>query len=157
MESEIAKLVAGFENGSLSGRQLVQGLVLLAAGRHAVGPALAAEDGLDFKTAELSHVSIHVANLQRSVDFYQKMFGFSVLSRDKLPGFDVIRVGSAKGIISLNSGGPAGVIDHFALKTPKFSKESAERYVAQRGATLVEDAFAGFCVKDPDGVNVQIS
>ena len=153
MEALISKLVSGFESGALSRRQLVQGLALLAGS----GPAVAAEDGLDFKTAELSHVSLHVADLQRSVDFYQRMFGFSVLSRDKLPGFDVVRVGSAKGIISLNSGGPAGMIDHFALKTPKFSKEAAQRYVAGRGAVLIEDPFAGFCVKDPDGVNVQIS
>ena len=153
MEALISKLVSRFESGSLSRRELVQGLALLAGG----SPALAAEDTLDFKTAELSHVSMHVANLQRSVDFYQKMFGFTVLSRDKLPGFDVVRVGSAKGIISFNSGGPAGMIDHFALKTPKFSKEAAQHYVAQRGATLIEDPFAGFCVKDPDGINVQIA
>jgi len=35
-----------------------------------------------FEKGSLSrHVSIHVADLQRSVDFYQKMFGFKVVSQ----------------------------------------------------------------------------
>src|SRR5260221_14209309 len=79
MESIISDLVKSFEKGSLSRRELVCGLAMLAAG----GTAAVAEVDIDFKGADIDHVSIHVANLKRSVDFYQKMFGFTVVSQDQ--------------------------------------------------------------------------
>jgi catechol-2,3-dioxygenase len=77
MESIISDLLARFEKGSLNRRDLVRGLALLAAS----GTAATAQEETDFKTANIDHVSIQVANLQRSVDFYQKMFGFTVTTR----------------------------------------------------------------------------
>jgi catechol 2,3-dioxygenase-like lactoylglutathione lyase family enzyme len=151
METIISNLLARFEKGSLSRRDLVQGLAMLAAG----GTAAAAQEGIDFKTADIDHVSIHVANLQRSVDFYQKMFGFTVVSQDQPGG--IVRLGNTKVLVSVNNGGPAGVIDHFAIGIPRFSRESLAGYVSQRGATLLQGDYAGLHIKDPDGVNVQIS
>jgi glyoxylase I family protein len=150
MESFISDLVSRFEKGSLSRRELVSGLAVLAAG----GTAAAQED-IDFKAADIDHVSIHVADLQRSVDFYQKMFGFTVVSQDQPGG--IIRLGNTKVLVSLNHGSPAGVIDHFAIGIPRFSRESVARYLTQRGATPLEGDYAGLHVKDPDGINVQIS
>jgi glyoxylase I family protein len=150
MESIISNLLTRFEKGSLSRRDLVQGLAMLAAGGTA-----AAQEGLDFKTADIDHVSIHVADLQRSVDFYQKMFGFTVVSQDQPGG--IIRLGNTKVLVSVNNGGPAGIIDHFAIGIPRFSRESLADYLTQRGATLLQGDYAGLHIKDPDGVNVQIS
>jgi glyoxylase I family protein len=150
MESIISDLLTRFEKGSLSRRQLVQGIAMLAAS----GSAAAQED-IDFKGADIDHVSIHVADLQRSVDFYQKMFGFSVVSQDHAGG--IIRLGNTKVLVSLNHGSPAGIVDHFAIGIPRFSRESATRYLTQRGAAPLEGDYAGLHVKDPDGVNVQIS
>src|SRR5437660_10783092 len=79
MESIISDLVTRFEKGSLSRRELVRGLATLAAG----GSAAAAQENLDFKAATIDHVSIQVADLQLSVDFYRKLFGFSVVSEDR--------------------------------------------------------------------------
>ena len=151
MESIISNLLSRFEKGSLSRRQLVQGLAMLAAG----GTAAVAQEDIDFKAADIDHVSIHVADPQRSVDFYQKMFGFSVVSEDRAGG--IVRLGNAKVLVSLNRGGPAGLVDHFAIGIPRFSRESASRYLTQRGATPLEGDYAGLHIKDPDGVNVQIS
>jgi catechol 2,3-dioxygenase-like lactoylglutathione lyase family enzyme len=150
MESFISDLVSRFEKGSLSRRELVSGLAVLAAGGTAV-----AEEDIDFKGADIDHVSIHVADLQRSVDFYQKMFGFTVVSQDQPGG--IIRLGNTKVLVSLNHGSPAGVIDHFAIGIPRFSRESVARYLTQRGTTHLEGDYAGLHVKDPDGINVQIS
>ena len=150
MESIISDLVSRFENGSLSRRELVCGLAMLAAS----GTAAAQED-LDFKGADIDHVSIHVADMQRSVDFYQRMFGFSVVSQDQQGG--IIRLGNTKVLVSLNRGGPAGIVDHFAIRIPRFTREAAARYLTQRGATPLQGDYAGLHVKDPDGVNVQIS
>jgi catechol-2,3-dioxygenase len=104
MEAIISNLVARFEQGSLSRRELVQGLAMLAAS----GTAASAQEGLDFKSADIDHVSIHVANLQRSVDFYQKMFGFTVVSQDQAQG--IIRLGNNKVLVSINDGKPAGTV-----------------------------------------------
>jgi catechol 2,3-dioxygenase-like lactoylglutathione lyase family enzyme len=150
MESIISDLVARFEKGSLSRRQLVQGLAMLAAG----GTAAAAQEAIDFKTADIDHVSIQVADLQRSIDFYQKMFGFSVVSEDKPRS--IVRLGNTRTLVSLNRESPAGIVDHFAIGVPRFTKEAAAAYVKQRGATPLDDPFAGLHVKDPDGINVQI-
>jgi len=151
MESIISRLVSRFEEGSLSRRELVRGLAMLAA----AGTPAGAQEGLDFKDANIDHVSIHVTDLQRSVDFYQKMFGFSVVSQDQPGG--IIRLGNTKVLVSLNHGGPAGIVDHFAIGVPRFSRESASRHLTQRGANPLQGDYAGLHIKDPDGVNVQIS
>ena len=123
MESSISNLLTQFEKGSLSRRELVQGLAMLAAGGTA---AAAAQDDIDFKTASIDHVSIQVADLQRSVAFYQKMFGFSVVSEDKPLG--IVRLGNTRTLVSLNHQSPAGIVDHFAIGVPRFTKEAATRY-----------------------------
>src|SRR5947207_4017285 len=150
MESIISSLLSQFEKGSLSRRELVSGLALLAAG----GTAAAAQNEIDFKTADIDHISIQVADLQRSVDFYQKMFGFSLVSEDKPLG--IVRLGNNRTLVSFNHQSPAGIVDHFAIGVPGFTKESAARYAMQRGATPLDDPYAGLHVKDPDGINVQI-
>jgi glyoxylase I family protein len=151
METIISDLVTRFEKGALSRRELVQGLAMLAAS----GTAAAAQEDIDFKGADIDHVSIHVADLQRSVDFYQKMFGFTVVSEDKPGG--IIRLGNTKVLVSVNNGSPAGILDHFAIGIPRFSRESVTRYLTQRGAAPLQGDYAGLHIKDPDGVNVQIS
>ncbi len=153
MESIISDLVSRFENGSLNRRDLVRGLAVLAASGTAA--AAAAQENIDFKAANIDHVSLHVADLQRSVDFYRRMFGFSVVSEDRPQR--IVRLGNAKVLVSLNDGSPAGMIDHFAIGVPRLTAESARRYLTQRGATPLQGDYAGLHVKDPDGISVQIS
>ena len=154
MEKVISNLVTQFEKGTLSRRELVAGLAVLAAGAGNTAAA-AAEADIDFKTADIDHVSIQVADLQRSVDFYQRMFGFSVVSEDKPLG--IVRLGTNRTLVSLNRQSPAGIVDHFSMGVPRYTKESATRYLTQRGARVADDPYAGLHVKDPDGINVQIS
>ena len=153
MESIISNLVSRFENGSLSRRDLVQGLAMLAASGTAA--AAAAQENIDFKAANIDHVSLHVGDLQRSIDFYRRMFGFSVVSEDRPQ--EIVRLGNSKVLVSLNHGSPAGMIDHFAIGVPRLTRESGERYLTQRGATPLQGDYAGLHVKDPDGISVQIS
>ena len=104
MESLISDLVSRFETGSLNRRDLVQGLALLAAS----GTSAAAQEELDFKRANIDHVSIQVADMQRSIAFYQKMFGFSVINQDQPLG--IVRLGTNKVLVSLNRQSPTGII-----------------------------------------------
>jgi catechol 2,3-dioxygenase-like lactoylglutathione lyase family enzyme len=125
---------------------------LAASGPAAAAPAPQAE--LDFRNAIIDHMSIQVADMQRSVEFYQKMFGFKVISEDKPLG--ILRLGTTKTLVSLNTQRPAGIVDHFAIGVPGFTKEAAARYAMQHGAAPLDDPYAGLHVKDPDGINVQI-
>jgi len=153
MESIISNLLSRFEKGSLSRRELVHGLALLAAS----GTAASAQEDTNFKTANIDHVSVQVGNLQRSIDFYQKMFGFTVVSQADERGVKIVRLGNTRTLVSLNVGGAPGRIDHFAIGIPSFTRESIMKYLTQHGATPLQGDFAGLHIKDPDGVNVQIS
>jgi catechol 2,3-dioxygenase-like lactoylglutathione lyase family enzyme len=150
MESAISDLVARFEKGGLTRRELVRGLAMLAGASVAVSAA----QGADFKGATIDHVSIQVADLERSTAFYQKMFGFTVVSEDKPHG--IVRLGFTKPIVSINHEAPAGIVDHFALGLPTFDRDAMTAYLKEHGATPQNDPFAGFHIKDPDGVNIQI-
>lgn len=154
METIISDLLGRFEKGSLSRRALVQGLALLAAGGAANAQAAQAE--LDFKTATIDHVSVQVTDLQRSIAFYQRMFGFAVVSQEQARG--IVRLGNGdRVLVSLNDGRPAPRIDHFAIGIPRFNDDAGRQYFTQRGATPLQGDYAGFHIKDPDGINVQVS
>jgi glyoxylase I family protein len=150
MESIISDLVTHFENGALSRRELVSGLAMLAAS----GTVAAAADTVDFSGATIDHVSIHAADLQRSIEFYQRMFGFKVVSQDQPR--EIVRLGNKNILVSLNRGGPARIVDHFAIGMAAFNRAAVEGYLTQRGATPLQGDYAGLHVKDPDGINVQI-
>ena len=107
MESIISNLLSRFEKGSLSRRDLVQGLAMLAAS----GSAASAQDNINFKAANIDHISVQVGNLQRSIDFYQKMFDFTVVSQAEEGGVKIVRLGNARTLVSLNIGAlPAELI-----------------------------------------------
>jgi catechol 2,3-dioxygenase-like lactoylglutathione lyase family enzyme len=150
MEKIISDLLTRFEKGSLSRRDLVGGLAMLAAS----GTTARAQEQLDFKKANIDHVSVQVADMQRSVDFYQKTFGFTKISEDQPLG--ILRLGVGRTLVSLNRQSPAGIVDHFAIGVPGFSKEAAAGYLRARGGAVLDDPYAGLHIKDPDGINVQI-
>ncbi len=151
MEPIISNLVSHFEKGSLSRRELVQGLTMLAAS----GTAASAQQDLNFKTATIDHISMQVADVKRSTEFYEKMFGFKVVSGE--PARNIVRLGNTGNLVSLNQEKPTGTIDHFAIGIPRYNKDVAVRYFTQRGVKPLEGNFAGFHVLDPDGIRVQIS
>src|SRR5262249_40231175 len=125
MESIISNLLSCFEKGSLSRRDLVQGLSMLVAS----GTAASAQEDINFKSANIDHVSVQVGNLQRSIDFYQKMFAFTVVSQADERGVKIVRLGNTRTLVSLNVGGAPGRIDHFAIGIPSFTRESIMNYL----------------------------
>lgn len=151
MEAIISKLVTRFEKGALTRRELIQGLAMLTA---ASGTAVAGLEEAGFKGARIDHVSIQVNNLQRSIDFYQNVFGLSVVSQDK--SNEIVRLGINKTLVSLHHKSPTGIVDHFAIGVDQFNKDSVARDLKQRGASPEENIDAGFHVKDPEGLSVQI-
>ena len=147
MKAAISKLLEAYENGTMSRRTLVQGLALLAAGS---GVAEAA----GFQGNSINHVSMFVSNVQRSTDFYQRVFGCSVNKRD---GNNQLIFG--KDYLVLRPGNPPGKVDHFAIGVDNFNKDSVTADLKGRGAVPIDEQGGnfGFHVLDPDGFPIQIS
>jgi catechol 2,3-dioxygenase-like lactoylglutathione lyase family enzyme len=152
MEAIVSNLLNRFERGALSRRELVQGLAMLAAASGAAQGQDAAGTGL--KGAKIDHVSIQVTDLPRSVAFYQQLFGFTVVSEDK-PN-EIVRLGMGKALVSLHHKSPTGLVDHFAIGVEKFNKDSVTRELKAHGVTPEDNLDAGFHIKDPEGISVQI-
>ena len=152
MEAMISSLVSRFEKGGLSRRELVQGLAMLTAASTA--PSAPAQEAGGIKAAKIDHVSIQVTDLPRAVAFYEKMFGLTVVSEDK-PN-EIVRLGVGKPLVSLHHKSPTGLVDHFAIGVEKFDKESVTRQLKELGANPDDNLDAGFHIKDPEGISVQI-
>jgi len=154
METIMSDLLTRFENGSLTRRELIQGMAMIAAVSRA---SPAAPQASVIKGVRIDHVSIQVNDLPRSVDFYEKVFGFSVVSEDK-PN-EIIRLGTAgttKTIVSLHHKKPTAVVDHFAIGLESFNKDAVTRELKKFGITPDDNLDAGFHIQDPEGMNVQI-
>ena len=150
MEALIDDLLGSYETGVLSRRALVGALAALTVTK---GAASAAPAG--FEVSGINHVNLAVADPQRSVEFYQRVFrlppptnaagGVLQLSVGKAQHISIVRATAAKGI------------DHFAVGIERFNKDSVVADLRARGVTPLEMGSAGLHVVDPDGINVQLS
>ena len=95
--------------------------------------------------------------MARSVEFYQRVFGFSIVSEDEEN--EIVRLGfDGQVLLSLRHEATPGVIDHFAFGVEGFDAESATRMLESSGVTLEPaNIDYGFHFKDPDGAIVQLS
>lgn len=152
MEAIIANLVDRFERGVLSRRELIEGLTMVTATTGATSAAQGQDAG--FKGTKIDHISIQVSDLPRSLAFYQKIFGFTVVSEDKAN--EIVRLGAGKVLVSLHHKNPTGLVDHFAIGVEKFNRESMTRELKALGANPENNLDAGFHIKDPEGISVQI-
>ena len=152
MEAIISDLVNRFEKGALSRRGLIQGLAMLAASGGAASVAGAQETGLKgVKNRPHQRASYRSAACGR---LYEKVFNLTVMSEDK-PN-EISRLGSGKIIVSLHHKSPTGIVDHFAIGVENFNKERVTQQLKALGITPEENLDAGFHIKDPEGMNVQI-
>jgi len=152
MDAIISGLLDRFERGVLTRRELIQGLTMLTAAGGGASQAQGQAPGI--QATKIDHVSIQVDDLPRSVAFYQRMFGLTLVSEDK-PN-EIVRLGAGKVLVSLHHKSPTGLVDHFAIGVNKFSKESVARELKERGAIPEDNLDAGFHIKDPEGISVQI-
>ena len=151
MQAVISDLVARFDAGTLSRRQLLQGLTALAA-VGAAAPAAAQET--PFKSSRIDHISVQTPDLAKSVEFYRTIFGLNIVNEDK-PN-EIVRMGTTRIIVSLHHKEPFGIVDHFAIAVDGFERESATATLARHGLKAENNLDYGFHVRDPAGVPVQI-
>ena len=147
----IDDLVARFDCGSLSRRQLIQGLTVLAA---AGGALPVSAQQTPFTSTRIDHISIQVTDMARSVAFYEKIFGLKILNEDKEN--EIVRMGVTRIIVSLHRKPPVGIVDHFAIAIDDFNREAVTAELAKHGLTAEQNLDYGFFVRDPEGVPVQI-
>jgi catechol 2,3-dioxygenase-like lactoylglutathione lyase family enzyme len=149
VEHVISDLVTRFERGGLSRRELIQALAMVAA----VGTTASAAP---LKPGSINHVSVLVSDMARSIDFYNRVFGLSVVNEDKPNKISRLGIGG-RVLVSLRVEPPPGLVDHFAIGVENFNKEAVTRDLQALGLTPRENLEFGFHVKDPDGANVQIT
>jgi catechol 2,3-dioxygenase-like lactoylglutathione lyase family enzyme len=149
MERVIDQLISGYDRGAISRRELVASLGALALSGSAASAAAAG-----FESASINHVNIAVSDLQRSIEFYQRVFRLPVMVMQN-PNLVQLSVGKTQHISIQKTDGPKG-IDHFAIGIDRFNKDAVIADLRARGATPTEVGNAGLHVIDPDGVNVQV-
>ena len=149
MEPVISDLVTRFERGTLTRRELIGALALLA-GTGATASAAT------LKGASINHVSVLVTDMARSIDFYGRVFGLTLVNEDKAN--KIARLGAGgKVLVSLRIEPPPGVIDHFAIGVEGFNRDAVTADLKGFGLTPADNIQFGFHVKDPDGAVVQIT
>jgi len=148
MEQLINGLIGQYEKGALSRRELVGTLAALSV---AGSSAFAAETG--FQSSGINHVSITASNLQRSVDFYSRVFN---LTRQPGTAANLVQLSVGKDHLSLRQGANPR-FDHFAIGIPNFNKDRVIADLKARGAPPIDGGDgAGLHVADPDGLFVQL-
>ena len=183
MEAIIAKLVRDFESGSISRRQLIQALAMVAVGgpvaRVVAEPAPLAPILRDapWKTIWLDHISFTCTDYKKTSEFYTGLMGWTVKAGTDNGRQVTCEVGDIGTILFRNgkassTGGAAApkdqpvtaVIDHVSFGVTPWNKDVVEKELKSRGLNPRPDfaggsasGFESYHVKDPDGWDLQIS
>ena len=151
METTISNLLNRYERGTLSRRDLVKAVAMIAAAGVTGTAGGTQSTPAGFKGSAIEHISLKVSNLQRSRDFYRDTFGLSVVNEAS----DAIRVGPGRIMIVLRPGDRPG-LDHLTIGIDNATKESVIADLKRRGATPLDGGEANLHVKDPDGLIVEL-
>ncbi|MDX1566532.1 MAG: VOC family protein [Longimicrobiales bacterium] len=189
MNQTIERLLGGYESGVVSRRDLLMALSALVAGAGKLGAepgnagggseGLPAPGGADdarapatesgssstrlqtppFQGRTLNHTTMFVSDLDRSVEFYQGLFGIPVRST-QANGVN-LALGNQNqflGLYSAPSSGPA--IHHVCVGVEDFDPDEAmeklEAYGIDSSGIRMRGETAELYFTDPDGLSIQI-
>jgi len=152
MSQAIDSLLTHYENGRMGRRELVGLLSALTA-----APLSSSAQPAALEAATLNHASLIVSDLDRSVAFYQRVFGLAVKSRQT--GGVNLAVGDA--FLGIYQGGPNATphINHFCFGLRNF--DPARTVAALEAAGLAaesreRDGVTQVYCADPDNLRVQL-
>ncbi len=143
----IEQLLDQYDSGKITRRDFVGGLA-------AVMSAQPAASQLDVRT--LNHVTLFVSSVDRSVAFYQRLLGLSVMSRQD-NGINLAAGDSFVGIYPAVNGQPQ--INHFCLGVERFDGDRAMKACADQGVkgrVRMRGDVKEFYFSDPDNLSVQL-
>jgi catechol 2,3-dioxygenase-like lactoylglutathione lyase family enzyme len=128
-------------------------LALLGAGVLSAPRSVAADAPLRF--TRLDHVEFWASDVEKSRDFYARVFGNTVMKNNKTTR-RYIQLGSA--YIAIDKGQDAGRVDHFCAGIPGFQIAAAHEYLQQAGIAF-RDYPSGrdLAVTDPNGTRTQLA
>ena len=152
MNQAVDSLLTRYETGHLSRRDLVTVLAALAA---APLPSLAQPAALPVQS--LNHASLIVSDLDRSVAFYQRVFGLAVKSRQT--GGVNLAVGDA--FLGIYQGGSNATphINHFCFGLRDFDPARTVAALEAAGVAAESrerDGVTQVYCADPDNLRVQL-
>jgi catechol 2,3-dioxygenase-like lactoylglutathione lyase family enzyme len=156
MRQDIAEaLVADFERGLLSRRQLVSRLMGLGAALAVTARAAEARqaDGATFQATGLNHVAINVKSVPQSRDWYIKHLGLKVV-RDG--GEDNCFLGSGDGFCLTLFKGETSGLNHYCYSIKDYDPDRAEQKL--KAAELKPRREGNrLYFPDIDGITVQVA
>ena len=125
MLKAVEELLTKYDSGNIGRRDLV---AILSAMFVAPAVTSAQPAAAPVRAHTLNHVSLSVADVEKSVEFYQKTFGMSVKSRDGAPGSRGFVINLAPGpgpeFIGIYHAEKPG-IDHFCLGVRRTSTRTS--------------------------------
>ena len=152
MIDNIDTLVASYERGTLTRRQLLLALAVATPVGGAQAPA-----GTVMKARMLHHVNLQVSDVARSEAFYRRLLGLPpsrVVQGPDNHGLDL----ADSGLIILQKSQTPGRIDHFCVGVESFDADRLRAAAKAAGFERVQGTAAdNFLVTDPDGLRVQVS
>jgi catechol 2,3-dioxygenase-like lactoylglutathione lyase family enzyme len=152
MSQAVESLLTRYESGRLSRRELV---AILAAA--VAAPGLGSAQPAALKAATLNHASLIVSDLDRSVAFYQRVFGMPVKSTQQ--GGVNLAVGDA--FLGIYQGGPNAMphINHICFGIQGFDPAATVAALEAQGLpaeSRARDGVTQVYTADPDNLRVQL-
>jgi hypothetical protein len=151
MEAVVERLVACFERGELSRRQMIAGVAALVAAAAEPAAGEAAQQPATFRAVGLNHIALRVSDLARSRDFYIRHLGMEVMSESASSCF--LRCGAH--FVALFRRDPPGM-DHYCYAVENYTVSGAADKLRALG---IEPRVTGNRIyfPDPDGLIVQLA
>jgi catechol 2,3-dioxygenase-like lactoylglutathione lyase family enzyme len=168
MHTVMESLLDEYDHGTLTRRGLMQALLLLAA----PAQARAAAGVLPGRT--VNHVQLCVSDLEKSRDFYAKLFGASKIGvYGEAKDTETLALPGNQGWISLKTAPDRrGQMDHYAIGLATFDAERqapllrnafpdskvtvAPPVASIPGKTFAKPQSQSMFITDPDGFRVQL-
>jgi catechol 2,3-dioxygenase-like lactoylglutathione lyase family enzyme len=152
MSQAVESLLTHYESGRLSRRELV---AILAAA--VAAPGLGSAQPAALKAATLNHASLIVSDLDRSVAFYQRVFGMPVKSTQQ--GGVNLAVGDA--FLGIYQGGANAMphINHICFGIQGFDPAATVAALEAQGLpaeSRARDGVTQVYTADPDNLRVQL-
>jgi catechol 2,3-dioxygenase-like lactoylglutathione lyase family enzyme len=159
MEAVIGQILNQYERGSISRRQLIQGLSALAVA--AVSDASAqSTTRQQFRATGINHLSFQVSDYRRTRDFYASLLGMRVANDD--PATKQCQLFAGDSFIFARTARPGQApprVDHFAIGIADWDKARVEAELKRRNLQHTADLQLpndSVHLRDPDGYDLQI-
>ena len=168
MSDVIEGLVRRYEGGGMTRRELVVALSALMVARSAPASAAAQANADPIPVKTLNHVTLTVSDVQRSVEFYQRVLGLPLVTtqgteRDwSAAAVPVLGIGDGPQFIAFGRGSTPS-INHYCLGVDGFDAAEAVERLAEHGITArirrradSDPPAEELMFNDPDGIAVQL-